>query len=94
MTGTATRGTRDDFLERTKTGLANRVGWRCSNPGCRALTIGPSTEPERHINLGVAAHITAASPGGTPVQSSTDARAAPVHRKRYLALSRLRQIDR
>lgn len=61
---------RDDFSERTRRGLASRVGWRCSNPGCRALTVGPSSNPERHVNLGVAAHITAAAPGGPRFDSA------------------------
>jgi len=44
--------------------LAKRVGFRCSNPSCRAATSGPSDDPEKVVNLGVAAHITAASEGG------------------------------
>lgn len=41
-----------------------RVGVRCSNLLCRKLTTGPRTESPHIINIGVAAHITAASPGG------------------------------
>lgn len=55
---------RDDFNTNTKELLARRVGYRCSNPDCRKLTIGPHEEQDKHINIGVAAHITAASPGG------------------------------
>jgi len=55
---------RDDFTEATKNTLARRVGTRCSNPKCRKPTFGPSTDPEKAIKVGVAAHITAASPGG------------------------------
>jgi len=55
---------RDDFTERTKQLLAKRVGFRCSNPNCRAATSGPSDDPLKVINLGVASHITAASEGG------------------------------
>src|ERR1700757_3032869 len=36
----------------------------CSNPECRAHTTGPQTDPLKIVNVGVAAHITAASPGG------------------------------
>src|ERR1700734_8417 len=54
----------DDFPEQIKRTLASRVGNRCSNPDCRALTSGPQNEPAKAINLGVAAHITAAAPGG------------------------------
>ncbi len=37
---------------------------QCSNPNCRQPTSGPSTNPNKAINVGVAAHITAASPRG------------------------------
>ncbi len=36
----------------------------CSNPDCRAPTSGPHTQPDKAINLGVAAHVRAAAPGG------------------------------
>jgi hypothetical protein len=55
---------RDDFDPKTKETLAGRVGYRCSNPRCRQLTSGPRTDPTKAVNIGVAAHITAASPGG------------------------------
>ena len=55
---------RDNFSARVKQELAGRVGYRCSNPDCRALTSGPKSTPEGSINLGVAAHITAAASGG------------------------------
>jgi hypothetical protein len=54
----------DDFSTLVKKALADRVGHLCSNPDCRALTTGPQDDPGRAVNLGVAAHITAASPGG------------------------------
>lgn len=55
---------RDDFTKATKDLLANRVGWRCSNPSCRKATRGAGIEKTKIINIGVAAHITAASVGG------------------------------
>ena len=55
---------RDDFTQKTKDTLANRAGWQCSNPNCRRLTCGAGTGKEDVINIGVAAHITAASKGG------------------------------
>jgi hypothetical protein len=54
----------DDFSTLVKKALADRVGHRCSKPDCRALTTGPQDDPGKSVNLGVAAHITAASPGG------------------------------
>src|ERR1700686_1695104 len=55
---------RDDFSESVKRALALRVGNHCSNPRCRALTSGPTVDPSKALNVGVAAHITAASTGG------------------------------
>jgi hypothetical protein len=55
---------RDDFPKPVVETLAKRVGNRCSNPGCRKRTSGPHTEDDKALNVGVAAHITAASPGG------------------------------
>jgi len=54
---------RDDFSQPVKRALAARAGWRCSFEGCAKLTIGPSEEgPDKITNIGVAAHICAASP--------------------------------
>lgn len=56
---------RDDFTQDTKRRLAHRAGYRCSNPGCRALTAGPSdVAPDATTSIGVAAHISAAAPKG------------------------------
>lgn len=56
---------RDDFSQKTKEALAKRVSYRCSNPKCRRNTIGPSEDcNNKSVNLGEAAHICAASPGG------------------------------
>ncbi|MDR4508932.1 MAG: hypothetical protein MRJ65_11990, partial [Candidatus Brocadiaceae bacterium] len=55
---------RDEFPTKIKELLAKRVGFRCSNPECQKPTIGPSKNPRESINIGVASHITAASPGG------------------------------
>jgi hypothetical protein len=53
----------DRFSARVKQDLAHRAGHQCSRPDCRALTVGPTTSGG-YTNVGVAAHITAASPGG------------------------------
>ena len=55
---------RDDFSTATKELLAKRVGFVCSNPECRQSTSGPQMDPTGVVNIGVAAHISAASPGG------------------------------
>lgn len=56
--------TRDDFRQSTKNTLARRVGYLCSNPNCRRHTIGPAAGHPGSTNIGIAAHITAASVGG------------------------------
>jgi hypothetical protein len=55
---------RDDFSKETIAVLARRVAHRCSNPKCRVITTGPHTNAAKAINVGVAAHVTAASLGG------------------------------
>ena len=55
---------RDDFKLPIARGLAQRVGYRCSNPDCRRDTSGPASTGGNAVNIGVAAHITAASSGG------------------------------
>ena len=60
---------RDDFAIHVLRVLANEAGNRCSNPICRAPTAGPSRE-RGASNVGVGAHITAASPGGPRFDAS------------------------
>ncbi len=55
---------RDDFNKATIDMLSKRVGAICSNPDCRQPTSGPSTDLKKSVNIGVAAHIRAASEGG------------------------------
>jgi hypothetical protein len=55
---------RDNFSAKTIRLLQTRVGHCCSNPDCRRPTIGPALEEDRTVNIGIAAHITAASEGG------------------------------
>ena len=55
---------RDDFSAKVKGLLAKRVGYVCSNPNCRKQTSGPQKDSNKTINIGVAAHITAASSKG------------------------------
>ena len=55
---------RDDFKLEVKRAIGQRVGGLCSNPTCRAATSGPQDDPAKPVNIGVAAHISAASSGG------------------------------
>jgi hypothetical protein len=54
----------EDFSAVTKQTTADRAGNRCSNPSCRKPTSGPHADPTKAMRIGVAAHITAAAPGG------------------------------
>lgn len=64
---------RDDFSAGTKELLARRVGFACSNPECRQATSGPQADPAGSVNIGVAAHISAASPGGPRYEADLSA---------------------
>lgn len=55
---------RDDFTQKTKLALQHRVGNCCSNPDCRRKTTGPNSDHNKASSIGVACHITAASPNG------------------------------
>ncbi len=55
---------RDNFTKKTIEILAKRVGFFCSNPNCKIPTVGPNSDQEKATTIGIAAHITAASPGG------------------------------
>lgn len=57
-------GNRNEFSPTVKKNLAKRANQRCSNPDCGIATSGPHKDEDKAINVGVAAHITAASPGG------------------------------
>ena len=55
---------RDDFTKRTVETLAKQAGYLCSNPDCRCSTVGATQSGQGFVIVGVAAHITAAAPGG------------------------------
>lgn len=61
---------RDEFTQPTKDRVGRRAGWVCSNPECRCATVGAAEGDEDVINVGVAAHITAASPDGPRYEPS------------------------
>lgn len=61
---------RDDFKKKTIEYLARRVAYLCSNPECIRPTLGSQAGGQGLINIGVAAHITAASVGGKRYDAS------------------------
>ena len=55
---------RDEFTTKTKLRIAKRAGWLCSDPECRRLTVGATSNGDGEIMVGEASHICAAAPGG------------------------------
>lgn len=55
---------RDNFSKITIDLLKKQTAYLCSNPECVKPTVGPSADGKKSINIGVAAHICAASIGG------------------------------
>ncbi len=65
---------RDDFFAATVRTLASRAGHRCSNPQCLRPTSGPGLDENKSVNVGEAAHITAAARGGKRYDDSLSVR--------------------
>jgi hypothetical protein len=86
---------RDDFAKGVREVLAHRAGFRCSKPDCRAATAGPGAAPEKHGSIGIAAHITAAAPGGPryAIEQSAEGRAS-VANGVWLCDNHAREVDR
>ena len=63
---------RDNFKKSIIDKLKARVAHRCSNPDCRVPT-SAATSDDGVNNIGIAAHITAASPGGPRYNASFSA---------------------
>jgi len=65
---------RDDFSLYVKRILSHRAGLLCSKQYCRAPTMaGSSVAADKTVSIGVAAHITGASPGGPRYDPSLSA---------------------
>jgi hypothetical protein len=55
---------RDEFSPKTRMQIGKRAGWHCSDPSCCQLTVCANSDGSGEMDLGVAAHICAAAPGG------------------------------
>lgn len=65
---------RDEFPRKIAVAIAERAGYRCANPTCHRMTSGPNpANPDAGLNIGVAAHISGASPGGPRYDPSMSA---------------------
>ncbi len=54
--------TAPDFSKKTIDILSKRAAFICSNPDCRASTVGPNSDPNKSTLIGEAAHIFGARP--------------------------------
>jgi hypothetical protein len=86
----------NDFSEATKRAVALRAGHRCSFAGCGQSTVGPSDESPRAVtNIGVAAHICAASlKGRRYVASMTPQERSDISNAIWLCSNHAALIDR
>lgn len=67
----AKKNSRDNFTKTVVRDLRDRVGGVCSNPDCAKRTLGPkSSDKNKAIKRGRAAHISAAAPGGPRYDAS------------------------
>jgi hypothetical protein len=86
---------RDNFSKRVAEMLAKRVAYICSNPRCQKLTISPSQHPEKAVPTGVAAHISAAAPGGPRYdQSVTQRQRSSIENGIFLCATCTTMIDK
>src|SRR5438067_173078 len=87
---------RDDFSPQTKRYVALRAGHQCSFTGCPQRTVGPSGEsPTAITNVGDAAHICAAAPGGRRfVESMTPEERSHIDNAIWCCAHHARLIDR
>ena len=85
--------TRHEFNRTTTAALAKRSGFQCAI--CQAVTVGPSAESLHSItNIGVAAHITAAAPGGPRYDTSlTSAERSGIGNGIWLCQNHAKLID-
>ncbi|HAT8493224.1 TPA: hypothetical protein RQK84_004359 [Vibrio vulnificus] len=87
---------RDDFTKDTRDLLAKRVSYKCSNPSCCVFTVGAKDgDATKVASIGVAAHITAAAPGGPRYNANiTSAQRKYIHNGIWLCQSCSTIIDR
>ncbi|MGY2463227.1 hypothetical protein [Vreelandella sulfidaeris] len=87
---------RDNFSVTTVRKVAERAAFFCSNPGCHRITIGPDQgAPHLSLKIGEAAHICAASSGGSRyVMSQTPSERKSINNAIWLCASCATLIDK
>ena len=71
----AAKQNRDNFPAGIRHQIEKKSGYRCSNPACRKMLIGPSRDFQKVVYMGTVAHICAAAPGGPRYDPSMTAEA-------------------
>lgn len=85
---------RHNFDYKTKDVLFKRAQAKCSNPVCRQETSLAHSEAHKAVNLGEAAHITAASPNGPRYDSSlSEEERKSIHNAIWLCRTCAKLID-
>src|ERR1700733_3283101 len=86
---------RDEFPAAVCRQIAQGVGYRCSRPECRRLTVAAGSAPNTTVSIGVAAHIAGAAPGGPRYDESMSSRErSSAENAIWLCQSCSRLIDR
>ncbi len=82
------------FRAKTIDTLARRAAFRCSNPDCRANTVGPNSDPQKATTIGEAAHIFGARPGAKRFRADmTESARAAITNGIWLCRNCHRQVD-
>jgi hypothetical protein len=86
----------DDFSPKIIKDVAHRASYTCCNPHCRRRTLAPSpANSAKMTHIGVAAHITAASPNGPRYDSSlTPQQRSAIENAIYLCIRCATLIDK
>lgn len=83
-----------DFNAATRRILGDRVGWRCSVPGCNKLTVGPGDAENESAKIGTAAHIHSAAIHGPRGRGGlTDEQLADISNGIWCCADHGREID-
>lgn len=90
----AAKPKRDDFTPTTIRALKDTAGNICSNPDCLVFTAGSKELHDGPMSIGIAAHITAAAPGGPRYDGNlTKEERRAISNGIWLCQNHARQID-
>ncbi|MEN0653923.1 MULTISPECIES: hypothetical protein [Hyphobacterium] len=83
-----------DFSLKTIENLGKRAAFLCSNPDCRAMTVGPNSKANSSTTIGEAAHICGARPSSARyVSTMSDLARAEITNAIWLCRNCHKKID-